>query len=463
MPMRAPSPAVVETETQLHQVHDPRPGPRRPALVAVALALVLACGRALAQDTTASPEAPSNEELARRIAALAQELDDAKLGEVAAPLESEYGLGPAASKIYRVDQGVSIGGYGEANYINFAHEREDGVASGRQDQIDYLRQVLYLGYKFDDHVLFNTEIEFEHASTGKSGEVSVEFAYLDFLLDPAANARVGLLLVPMGFVNELHEPTTYFGVNRPDVERQIIPTTWRANGAGIFGEPDRVAGLSYRAYVIESLQSVGSESFGASGLRNGRQSGSQASMNDVAGVVRVDGSRAGFTLGASAFFGNTGQGAVDSVGAEIAGFTTIYEGHVEWQRRGAVARALVSRADVDDAAAINLANDIVAGSNGGVGSVLIGWYIEAGYDVMQVLAPGSRYKLMPFARYLEIDTQHEVADGFAADPAQDRTQLTVGASFFPHSQVVLKADWMGNANAADTGVDQWNFGIGFLF
>ena len=459
MPMRAPSHAVVETETQLQ---NPRHAPRRAALAAVALALVLACGRALAQDTAANPEAPSNEELARRIAELAQELDDAKLGEVAATLQSEYGLGPAASKIYRVDQGVSIGGYGEANYINFAHEREDGDESGRQDQIDYLRQVLYLGYKFDDHVLFNTEIEFEHASTGKSGEVSVEFAYLDFLLDPAANARVGLLLVPMGFVNELHEPTTYFGVNRPDVERQIIPTTWRANGAGIFGEPER-AGLSYRAYVIESLQSVGSESFGAGGLRNGRQSGSQANIDDIAGVVRVDGSRAGLKLGASAFFGNTGQGAVDSVGAEIAGFTTIFEGHVEWQRRGAVARALVSRADVDDAAAINLANDIVAGSNGSVGSVMIGWYIEAGYDVMQVLAPGSRFKLMPFVRYLEIDTQHEVPDGYAADPAQDRTQLTVGASFFPHSQVVLKAEWMGNSNAAETGVDQWNFGIGFVF
>jgi hypothetical protein len=442
----------------------PLPGHRRAALAAVALTLVLASGHALAQDTAANQEAPSNEELARRIAALAQELDDAKLGEVAAPLESEHGLGPAASKIYRVDQGVSIGGYGEANYMNFAPEREDGVASGRQDQIDYLRQVLYLGYKFDDHVLFNTEIEFEHASTGKSGEVSVEFAYLDFLLDPAANARVGLLLVPMGFVNELHEPTTYFGVNRPDVERQIIPTTWRANGAGIFGEPERVVGLSYRAYVIESLQSVGAaERFSSSGLRNGRQSGSQASMDDIAGVVRVDGSRAGFTLGASAFFGNTGQGAVDTDGAEIAGFTTIYEGHVEWQRRGAVARALFSRADVDDVAAINLANGIVAGGNGGAGSVLIGWYVEAGYDVMQVLSPGSRFKLLPFARYLEIDTQHEVPDGFADDPAQDRTQLTLGASFFPHSQVVLKADWMGNANAAETGVDQWNFGIGFLF
>jgi hypothetical protein len=284
------------------------------------------------------------------------------------------------------------------------------------------------------------------------------------MIDPAANARVGLLLVPMGFVNELHEPTTYFGVNRPDVERQIIPSTWRANGAGIFGEPDRVPGLSYRAYLIESLQSVGSsEKFGASGLRSGRQSGSQASMEDIAGVVRVDGSRAGLTVGGSAFFGNTGQGELAAGGGEIAGFTTIYEGHLEWQRRGVVARALVSRADVDDAAAINAANGVTAGSDAGVGSVLVGWYIEAGYDVMELLAPGSRFKLVPFARYLELDTQHEVPDGFVADPGLDRTQLTVGASFFPHSQVVLKADWVGNSNAAETGVDQWNVGIGFMF
>jgi hypothetical protein len=414
----------------------------------------------------AQEEAPSNEELARRIEALAEELDDLKLGEVAKRPESRFGLGPSASKVYGVERGMSLGGYGEMVYQDFAAQREDDMPSNKSAQIDYLRQVLYVGYKFDDHVVFNSEIEIEHASTSKGGSVSVEFATLDFFVHSAVNARIGMVLVPMGFINELHEPPTFFGVQRPEVERRIIPTTWRANGFGGFGEPvGRVEGLSYRAYVIESLRSVGeSTRFTAEGVRSGRQKGAKALAEDVAGVVRADYERRGVLVGGSVFVGNTSQGATapgPSGPESFRALTTLYEAHVQFAQRGLRIRGLFTGGDIQDAEKINAANEFTG--NESVGSRLLGWYVDLGYDVLVLAAPGSRMRLVPYVRYEELDTQQEVPTGFERNLANDQQILTAGFSFYPHSQVVLKTDYEVNRNAANTGVNQWNFGLGYNF
>ena len=220
-------------------------------------------------------EAPSNEELARRIEVLTRELEARKLGDASDPAPpagstGRWGLGPAASKVYGKSSGLSIGGYGESLYQNFDSTREDGAASGKTNEWDYLRAVVYLGWKFDRTFVLNTEIEYEHASTGDGGEVSVEFATLDAMLRDEVNLRAGLVLVPMGFVNEMHEPTTYLGARRPDTESRILPSTWSANGIGAFGE---AGPLAYKLYLTESLDA---SSFSApDGIRGGRQDGAQ--------------------------------------------------------------------------------------------------------------------------------------------------------------------------------------------
>ena len=111
--------------------------------------------------------------------------------------------------------------------------------------MDVHRLVLLLAYKFSDRTSFVTEIEFEHAN-----EAYVEFAYLDYLFDDALNFRGGLVLIPVGIVNELHEPTVFLSAKRSTVEDRIIPTTWRENGGGIFGD---LGPVSYKAYVVTSL------------------------------------------------------------------------------------------------------------------------------------------------------------------------------------------------------------------
>ena len=394
-------------------------------------------------------------EIERRIEVLASEIERLKLGEAAAEADrSQYGMGPAASKIYRTGQGLSIGGYGEMVYQSFDSRRDDGAPSGATDQLDFLRGVVYFGYKFSDCFLLNSEIEYEHASTGEGGEVSVEFAYLDYLWRPEANLRAGLLLLPMGFLNELHEPTVYLGAKRPDVERVILPTTWRENGFGLWGD---VGPLSYRTYVVNGFDGSG---FASSGLRGGRQKGAQAKAEDFAWVGRLDYSGApGLLVGASAYVGDSGQG-LRAAGGEISVATTILEGHLEWRWKDFQARALLVKAELDDVAALNAVLGLAG--NRSVGEELSGWYLEAGYDLLAHRTASER-QLIPYARFEAFDTQEGVPAGFLRDPARDVESLTLGLAFKPIDRWIVKLDYQDYDNGAGTGVDQINVALGYVF
>ncbi|MCH8018717.1 hypothetical protein IH785_02580, partial [candidate division KSB1 bacterium] len=147
-------------------------------------------------------------ELWRRIDILTQELERAKLGTVAeAKYESRYGMGPAASSVYNLtDPGISIAGYGEIIYENFSRQQDDGFPSRKANTFDFLRHVTYLGFRFNDWLLFNAEIEFEHGKTapGSPGSVSIEFGYIEAQLSPMFNIRAGMVLPPVGLPNALH-------------------------------------------------------------------------------------------------------------------------------------------------------------------------------------------------------------------------------------------------------------------
>lgn len=430
---------------------------------AAAVALLLAGSPALhaQQDTTELAR------IRRQIDALTRELESLRLGQDVLPQadSSAYGLGPAAAKVYRVRQGVSLGGYGEVLYENFAAERENGAASGLRDQIDALRAIVYVGYRFTDKLLFNSEIEFEHASTDQAGSVSVEFAYLDYLATPHLGVRGGMVLVPMGFINELHEPPVFLGTTRPLTESSIIPTTWRENGFGIFGD---IGDFSYRAYVVNGLDAIGdgpsrAGGFGAAGLRGGRQKGSRALIEDPAVVGRLDFEPAatlpGLLVGVSAYHGNSGQSGLTPAGVEVDAPTTILEGHAQYRANGLDLRGLFARATVGDAALINEARTLTGTSS--VGEELVGWYGQAGYDVLRLVR--STQEFTPYLRYEKLNTQHEVPDGFAASPATDRSVLAVGAQWKPITSVVLKGDYQIHANEASTGVNQFNIVLGYLF
>ncbi len=401
-------------------------------------------------------------EIERQIQILADEIEDLKHRDILPKASvSRYGLGPAASKVYEVDQGVSIGGYGEMLYESFASTDESGDPAGETDQLDFLRLVLYFGYKFNDRIVFNSEIEFEHASTGEEGSASVEFAYLDFMGYGALNGRAGLLLVPMGFINEYHEPPTFLGAKRPFVDRYLIPTTWRENGAGIFGETKH---LSYRTYVVNSLDAVkepgDGDGFSAKGIRGGRTKGSKSPAEDYAFVGRLDWMpKQWLTVGASLFTGDTGQGNVTTSGDVIGAGTTIGELHAEFRLRGWQARALYVGTSIDDVTELNDIQGFTGDES--IGERQFGWYAELGYDTFSHRE--TRQALIPYARYERFNTQDRVPAGFAANPANDQKVTTIGLSYKPIVNVALKADYSVIKNAAGTGVDQFNIALGFYY
>lgn len=410
----------------------------------------------IAQMQAAQPDADLSE-VRRQIEVLSQEIEALKIGQNKTAVvadQEQYGLGAAASKVYRVDHGISFGGYGEMLYENFAGSNDAGTRATTRDQADMLRAILYTGYKYSDRIIFNSEIEYEHGSTGSGGEVSVEFAYLDFLVRPEVGVRTGLLLIPMGLVNEQHEPTAYLGAKRPVVETVVIPSTWREMGAGAFGEAGQV---TWRAYLVNSLNG---RNFSAGGVRGGRQKGARALAENFALTGRVDWQPVvGQTIGASFFSGNTGQANMVN-GDEVQARYTVYDVHGESRVRGLTVRGLWSRGTIDDAAQLNAIGGLTG--NRSIGESLGGWYVEAGYDLAALRGFGER-SFTPYVRYEQVDTQRSVPSGFTRNPASDQTIMTIGVQFRPIPQAVIKADYQNTDNEAGTGLDQWNIGIGYIF
>lgn len=400
-------------------------------------------------------EADSLKEIRRQIDILIDELERMRLGEVANPVyEPQRGLGPAAAKVYQLkNTGVSIAGYGEVVYENYKGKRDDGSAANKPDKIDYLRNVIYVGFRFNDWILFNSEVEFEHGSTGKGGEVSVEFGYVELMFSPAFNLRVGMVLPPVGIINEKHEPSTFFGSLRPQVERSIIPSTWRTNGIGAYGELGPT--LNYRAYLVEGFNAKNFSD--ADGLRGGRQSGASARAENfgLTGRLEFTGIPGG-VIGGSVYVGNSGQGQTDSLGA-IGAATKLWSVHAEYAWNALELRALIAGVTVEDAGRVSVL------SGKAIGSEMNGWYVVAGYDLMPLLAPGSSHSLAPFVQYESLNTHGAVAPGFTANKAHDRTALSFGVSYKPHPNVAFKVDYQDVKNAAGTGVNQWNAAVNYLY
>ncbi|HSG09640.1 MAG TPA: hypothetical protein VLA36_14860 [Longimicrobiales bacterium] len=388
-------------------------------------------------------------ELERRLEAVTREIERLSLGrDVVEADTSVLGFGPAASKVYRVNRGVSIGGYGEVLYENYAEDRQNGDPSGVRDVADALRAIVYFGYKFSDRLLFNSEIEIEHAD-----EAYLEFAYVDYMLRQSTGIRAGLLLAPLGLVNELHEPPVFLGTERSVTESRIIPTTWRENGIGLFGGNDMFA---WRGYLMTSLNSEG---FGSSGLRGGRQKGSKALAESLGVAGRLDYlGTPGLLVGASIFSGPTGQGR-ELDGHTVAGGLLVWDLHLDYEARGWDLRALLAGAKVKDAAQLNELNGLTGAK--GIGEEMLGWYAEAGYDVLS--HTDSPHRFVPFLSYERVDTQRAVAEGFTADPATDLSVFGVGAAWKPAPQVVAKLGYQIHENAANTGVNQWNVQLGWIF
>jgi acetolactate synthase regulatory subunit len=401
------------------------------------------------------------EELQGQLEVLTEEVRHLKeqmvLPETDEELKSYRGMGPAASKVYGKTSGLSLGGYGE---YHFATPLGEGDAI---QTADMLRFVTYFGYRYSDHLLMNAEIEYEHGTTstnfaGKSGSVSVEFAYLDFLIGDPVNVRLGSLLVPMGFLNEMHEPPFYRGNVRPVTETLLIPSTWRELGVGLHGTVGTEFG--FKAYVINGFNA---KKFNDTGVRGGRQKGNRVLYEDAGLVLALTyDPTPRLTIAASAYAGSSGQNQVFA-GEKPSVFTRIVEAHVEFRHRGFVSRALAAASTIDDAGIVSI--DLSdAGETVVVPENQVGWYVEAAYDLAPPVRLPSPMVLLAWVRFEDYDLQHRVPAGFEKNEALDASHWVLGLEWKPVPSVVVKTDvTIQSAAGGAEGVDPLRIGAGFIF
>ena len=363
--------------------------------------------------------------------------------------QTDVQVNSAQRMLNKTDTKLTIGGYGEITYNQ--PESENG-------ELDVQRFVLMVGYKFSDKVQFISEIEIEHVE-----EIFVEQAFVNYSVGDNISVRGGLMLVPMGIVNEYHEPTTFNGVERPAVDNKIVPTTWREIGVGVSGRfPD--ASLSYQAYVFNGFKStevddddVNGLLKGSNGLRGGRQKGIQSTVSTPTLSAKLDYyGILGLRLGLSGYFGKTqADDAIEdidgaTIGIAMMGFDARYK-FKKFEARGEFIYASLSDTDAY--------NDLTGKD---LGSSLLGYYMEAGYNVLPIKA---KQRLVAFARYENYDTHSSTEDNTPRNDVYNRSDFTFGLSYHIVNGVVVKGDYQIKDNALSGAEvnNQLNFGIGVWF
>ena len=423
--------------------------------LALSAALLLSSG--LYADDKADIEMLKQQvkELQEMTQTLTDETSDLKTGfnyTVVDSQKSFSGLGAAASKIYYSKSPLSIGGYGEMYYST---TQTQGATAGKSI-VDVYRFVPYIGYKFSDNIILNTEIEFEHGgsddpslldsnSTKEGGYVKVEFFYLDFLINENFNVRLGNFLVPMGLINERHEPNLFTTVQRPSTEKYIIPSTWHESGAMAFG--NITEDLTYKiALVTANTMGVN----GSSWIRGGRNGSYKVENPDFATVAELD-----YTGINGLFVGVSGYFAPSSTGVDENSETLMYDFHADYKNAGFRAYGVYSQA------LRSKASTIPANADGAAVKEANGGYINLSYDVLSTMQ--SQYALPVFLQYESVNPQAKRADGFGFDAVNT---TTFGVNFLPHEQVVLKAEYAMADNDyknSKKSSDTFSLSFGFIF
>lgn len=342
------------------------------------------------------------------------------------------------------------GGYGEINY-NGRTITEDNTADNNR-QMDLRRFVIFLGYKFNDDLRFYSEFEVEHAVASKddNGEVELEQAFIDYRLNGAANLKAGLMLIPLGILNETHEPPTFYGVERNFVETLIIPSTWREGGVGVYGEVGH--GLRYDVGITTGFD-AGKLDNPNTGIASAHQELQFANANDLSvyGALNYLGIP-GLRLGGGVFTGDTGQdGASNPLLKGVAARLLLWDLHGQYRTGNLDLQAVYAKGTLGDADKVSIAQGIAAPK------AFFGWYGQAAYHVWRK----GDTDIAPFIRYEHFNTQEAVANGFTANPLNNETVGTAGINFWIHPQVVFKADYQ--KFKTDSGKDRFNLGVGYMF
>jgi hypothetical protein len=388
-----------------------------------------------------------------KINILAEEIERLRNQELfGGEIGSVKGFGPAASKVYNTSQGLAIGGYGEVYNKSY-------LTGDNYDQSDAYRGVLYIGYKFNDEWSLNTEYEFEHVD-----ESYLEFAYIDYdpkSTDGKLGFRAGLLLLPLGITNEIHEPTTFHGVFRPWVENKLIPTTSRENGAGIYGKV-MDGKVEYKWYYVTGWQNPAANKTGA-GMRDFRGKGGETVSNEWANVASLKFHlNENHTVGFSVYDGeiNPKSGSTITVNDSNSSVRML-TGYIQGQYSGLEYDFLYHENRFSN---VSRLNSTLTSTNlhKRFGTKQKGYYYTVAKDIGKHI--GSSWYIAPFYRYESVNFHDEVDSSSFKNGDFDTQYYTVGLTAKPIYNIALKMDYTRYTDKADLGDSRiLSVGLGYIF
>ena len=364
----------------------------------------------------------------------------------------------SAEELMMKQSKLTIGGYAQIDYNQPITDNtiNNGV-------LDVHRLVMLFGYKFNSRTNFITEIEFEHVK-----EVFIEQAFLNYKITDYLNFRGGLMLIPMGIINEYHEPPTFNGVERPSLDSKVIPTTWREIGLGFTGRFNELS-LKYQLYVVNGFNGYSGEARfdGAKGLRGGRQKGAKSIINSPNIASRIDyyGIR-GLKIGLSGYFGKSQSSLFDEIDesdndlimqadSSVVGIT-MFGADMRYNKKGFQLKAQYNYVSISNSNQYNIF------TSSDLASAISGYYFEFAYNIFN--STNFKTKLIPFVRYENYDTHFKTDNLISMNNSYDIEEITFGIGWKMAKGAILKADYQYIKSKAVTDWhNQLNLGIGIMF
>ena len=429
--------------------------------------------------------------------AQAARLGRAMASDLAAPNRNNndlFGVAPSPAP------GLKIGMYGE---IKFGSSQNPAANGQWQNGFDMGRVVLLPTYQVTDNIVFNAEIEFEHAGSAFDnddklhGAAEIEQAFFDFRVNDHFTLRSpGVDLVPISFNNLYHEPTLFYSVERPELANGLIPTTWVAPSAGFYGKI--VDGLNYQFQVSHSAEDFGDgfDHRGENGAPiaggyaagpNGADAlgfakapiGGFAQMSNQAAVTGRLSYQPGFLPGFAGStavyyspditprgaYGDLPDGTTRPLGKNSL---TIFDTEARYRvpNTGLELRAEYAHVSFGNPENLRANNDGDDANN--VGKNMWGYSGEIAYHFKMGMILGSEWEAVPFYRYTRQNLQ--TAGLFGVDPngmngSGDMTFHDIGVAVFPNPSLVLKLNYTKALDHSATGpmADKVLGGVGWLW
>lgn len=359
-------------------------------------------------------------------------------------------------KLHYKDNKFVIGGYGQVDY-----NQQLSSETNYNGNMDVHRIVLLFGYKFDKKTSVYTEVEYEHVE-----EVFIEQAFINHKINPWLNFRAGLMLIPMGIINEYHEPPIFNGVERPNLDNYIVPSTWREIGAGFTGRIDEYA-LKYQLYITNGLLGYdGAARFdGAKGFRGGRQKGMKSVFSFPNFAGRVDYfAIPGLKLGLSGYLGKSQSTAYQGINKNDESLKAVADSTV-------VGISMLGFDAQYNIAGFGFTGQLYYSKNNNVyqyntytgsdlGESLFGYYVEASYNIFSSMP--TKQELIPFIRYENYDTQFSITLDTPNNNTSHKEEFIFGLGWKMHRNAIVKMDYQIIDNGLETN-NFLNMGIGFMF